>query len=94
LACFNPNFPYNNGMVNKQKQYKQLYKQFEKAFYKMANFAEHNIYDIEGIEGSVHLIESIDRWGVEVEGCIDLLKYVDWSKYNKENKLSKSNLPV
>ena len=80
-------------MVNKQQQYKQLYKQFEKAFYKMANFAELN-KEVEGIEGSVHLIESIDRWGVEVEGCIDLLKYVDWSKYNKENKLTKSNLPV
>jgi len=80
-------------MLNKQKQYKQLYKQFEKAFYKMANFAELN-KGVEGIEGSVHLIESIDRWGVDVEGCIDLLKYVDWSKYNKENKLIKSNLPV
>ena len=50
--------------------------------------------EVEGVEGSVHLIESIDRWGVDVEGCIDLLKYVDWNKYNKENKLSKSNLPV
>jgi len=94
LACFNPNFQYNNGMANKQKQYKQLYKQFEKAFYKMANFAELNMEEVEGVEGSVHLIESIDRWGVEVEGCIDLLKYIDWSKYNKENKLTKSKLPI
>jgi DNA-binding ferritin-like protein (Dps family) len=55
-----------------QKQYQQLYKQFEKAFWKMYNFTESN--KVEGIEGSVHLIESIDMWGVEVEGCIDLNK--------------------
>jgi hypothetical protein len=40
----------------------------------MYDFVELNKDSIEGIEGSVHLIESIDRWGVDVEGCIDLLK--------------------
>jgi hypothetical protein len=77
-------------MLNKQNQtkYKQLYKQFETAFYKMYDFVELNKDSIEGIEGSVHLIESIDRWGVDVEGCIDLKKFVDWNKYNKENNLA------
>lgn len=73
-SCFQPKFHYNCGMLNKsnQKQYKQLYTQFEKAFYKMRDFAEK--YKVEGIAESVHLIESIDVWGTEVEGCIDLNK--------------------
>jgi hypothetical protein len=75
-------------MLNKQTKYKQLYKKFETAFYKMYDFVELNKDSIEGIEGSVHLIESIDRWGVDVEGCIDLKKFVDWNKYNKENNLA------
>jgi hypothetical protein len=75
-------------MLNKQQQYKQLYKQFEKAFYKMYDFVELNKGSIEGIEGSVHLIETIDRWGIDMEGCIDLTKFVDWKKYNKENNLA------
>ena len=66
-----------------QKQYKQLYTQFEKAFWKMQNFAEK--YKVEGIEESVHLIESIDVWGIEVEGCIDL---------NKENTELRAKLEV
>jgi len=70
-------------MLNKsnQKQYQQLYKQFEKAFWKMYNFTEK--HKVEGIEESVHLIESIDIWGIEVEGCIDL---------NKENKKLRAKL--
>ena len=61
-------------MLNKsnQQQYQQLYKQFEKAFWKMYNFTEK--HKVEGIAESVHLIESIDLWGIEVEGCIDLNK--------------------
>ena len=61
-------------MLNKtnQKQYQQLYTQFEKAFWKMYNFTEK--HKVECIEESVHLIESIDMWGIEVEGCIDLNK--------------------
>ena len=63
-------------MLNKakqnQKQYTKLYKQFEKAFYKMYDFAQTN--KVDGIEGSVHLVESIDLWSVEVEGCNDLCK--------------------
>ena len=66
-----------------QKQYKQLYTQFEKAFWKMYNFTESN--KVEGIEGSVHLIESIDMWGIEVEGCIDL---------NKENTELRAKLKL
>ena len=38
----------------------------------MYNFTEK--HKVEGIEESVHLIESIDLWGIEVEGCIDLNK--------------------
>lgn len=57
---------------SKQQQYQQLYNQFEKAFWKMYNFTEK--HKVEGIEESVHLIESIDLWGIEVEGCIDLNK--------------------
>jgi len=61
-------------MLNKakqnQKQYTKLYKQFEKAFHKMYDFAQTN--KVEGIEGSVHLVETIDLWSVEVEGCNDL----------------------
>lgn len=61
-------------MLNKsnQQQYQQLYTQFEKAFWKMYNFTEK--HKVEGIAESVHLIESIDLWGIEVEGCIDLNK--------------------
>ncbi len=72
-------------MLNKsnQKQYQQLYKQFEKAFWKMYNFTETN--KVEGIEGSVHLLESIDMWGIEVEGCIDL---------NKENTELRAKLEL
>ena len=66
-----------------QKQYKQLYTQFEKAFWKMQTFAEK--YKVEGIEESVHLIESIDMWGIEVEGCIDL---------NKENMELRAKLEL
>ena len=61
-----------NKSEQKQNQYKQLYNQFEKAFWKMYNFTEK--HKVEGIEESVHLIESIDLWGIEVEGCIDLNK--------------------
>ena len=72
-------------MLNKakqtQQQYKQLYKEFEKAFWKMYNFTEK--HKVEGIEESVHLIESIDNWGIEVEGCIDL---------NSENKKLREKL--
>jgi len=61
-------------MLNKaeqnQKQYVKLYKEFEKAFWKMYNFTEK--HKVEGIEGSVHFIESIDLWSIEVEGCNDL----------------------
>ena len=64
-----------------QKQYKQLYNQFEKAFWKMYNFTEK--HKVEGIAESVHLIESIDLWGIEVEGCIDL---------NKENAQLRAKL--
>ena len=70
-----------NKSEQKQNQYKQLYKQFEKAFWKMYNFTESN--KVEGIEESVHLIESIDMWGIEVEGCIDL---------NKENAQLRAKL--
>jgi len=72
-------------MLNKaeqnQKQYVKLYKEFEKAFWKMYNFTEK--HKVEGIEESVHLIESIDNWGIEVEGCIDL---------NSENKKLREKL--
>ena len=70
-----------NKSEQKQNQYKQLYNQFEKAFWKMYNFTESN--KVEGIEESVHLIESIDMWGIEVEGCIDL---------NKENAQLRAKL--
>jgi len=49
----------------------------------MYNFTETN--KVEGIEGSVHLLESIDMWGVEVEGCIDL---------NKENVQLRAKLEL
>jgi len=61
-------------MLNKQQQYKQLYKQFETAFWKLYKFAEKNKKHIEWIDGSEHLIESIDEWAVEFEGAIDLAK--------------------
>ena len=47
----------------------------------MQTFAEK--YKVEGIEESVHLIESIDMWGIEVEGCID---------WNKEKTELRANL--
>ena len=59
-------------MSKQQQQYEQLYKQFETAFWNLSKFAEKNKKHIESIEGSEHLIECIDEWGVEFEGCIDL----------------------
>ena len=59
-------------MSKQQQQYEQLYNKFETAFWDMFKFAEKNKKHIEGVEDSVNLIECIDEWGVEFEGCIDL----------------------
>ena len=58
--------------MSKQQQYEQLYNKFETAFWDMFKFAEKNRKYIKGVEDSVNLIECIDEWGVEFEGCIDL----------------------